>query len=75
MLQTSVKIQNIYYQDENDNLGIYPATDEKRITLEEAKQILNDLDIIYKVLLRVKTEDVKISIPVEEFRKYIIEQK
>ena len=71
-IQTNVRVQNIYYQPTEDinQLGMYPATAEKRITLDEAKEILEKNEIEFKQLLRVKTEDVILQIPVNEFRKY-----
>lgn len=73
-IKTNVRVQNIYYQPNEDlmQLGMYPATSDKRITLDEARDILRKNNIKFKQLLRVKSEEMILDIPVNEFKKYTI---
>ena len=68
-----VKVQSIYYQTKEDELGISHATSDKRITIAEAEDILLDREIEYKEVLKVKYEFVELEIPLEEYENYIVE--
>lgn len=72
ILKFKNKVQAIYYQTTKDELGIELATSPKRITLNEAKEILNQRNLEYDEVLRVKYEYVNVKIPTEEFKNYII---
>jgi len=71
------KIQNIYYQTPQDDLGIARATkeDNVKITLAEAQDILLDREIEYKEVLRVKNEWHHLEIPINELEDYIVTYK
>jgi len=67
-----VKVQAIYYQTDQDGLGISYATSEKRITISEAENILLDRDIHYKEVLKVKYEYIEMEIPLYDLESYLI---
>lgn len=66
-----VKTQVIYFQTQQDELGITYATSDKRITIAEAEEILIDRQIQFKEILKVKYEFQELEIPVNEYEKYI----
>ena len=67
-----VKVQAIYFQTNEDELGISYATSDKRITIAEAENILLDRDIHYKEVLKVKYEFIELEIPLSNLENYII---
>ena len=67
----SVKIQAIYFQTLENNLGIEHATSDKRITLAESEEILKEREIEYDEILKVKYEDHEIQIPLKEYKTFI----
>lgn len=66
------KVQSIYYQSKSNGLGITHATSHKRITINEAEEILTDQSIEYEEILKVKYEDITLEMPLDEFRKYMV---
>lgn len=66
-----VKVQIIYYQTEKEELGKSYATSNKRITVSEAESILEDRDIQYKEVLKVKYEYIELDVPLNELENYI----
>lgn len=68
------KIQTIYFQTIEDELGIAYTTkkDNIRTTIAEAEDILLNREIPYKEVLKVKFEDVDLEIPLKELENYII---
>ena len=69
------KIQSIYYLMENDELGItYESTNEKRLSMSEAEQLLKDRGIDFQEVLKVRYEDVEIEIPIHDLNSYIIKK-
>lgn len=66
-----VKIQAIYFMTEESELGIKHATSDKRITIAEAEEILNDRNISHEEILKVKYEDIELEIPLNEYDNYI----
>ena len=71
-IQLNVKVQAIYYQTDQDELGITYATSEKRITVAESADILLDRKIRYKEVLKVKYEFIELEIPLNDLENYII---
>lgn len=66
------RVQNIYYQDENNYLGIArTTTDKQKLTQAEARDVLIDREISYKDILKVKIEYIELEIPVEKVEEYI----
>lgn len=66
------RVQNIYYQDENNYLGIArTTTDKQKLTQAEARDVLIDREIHYKDILKVKIEYIELEIPVEKVEEYI----
>lgn len=66
------RVQNIYYQDENNYLGIArTTTDKQKLTQAEARDVLIDREIPYKDILKVKIEYIELEIPVEKVEEYI----
>lgn len=68
-----VKVQSIYFQTRKDDLGITHSTSEKRITINEAEEILIDREIEFKEVLKVKYEFVELEVPLNNFENYIIQ--
>lgn len=71
-IEFKTKVQVIYYQTRNDELGISYATSDKRITIDEAEEILIDREIEFKEVLKVKYEFIDLETPLEEFENYIL---
>ena len=69
-LQT--RVQNIYYQKPDDELGITAATSDKRISIAEARQILADRDIDFSDILKVKYETIDLELPLDELQNFTI---
>lgn len=69
----NVRVQSIYFQTRDNDLGIEYATSDKRITIDEANNILTDREIECEEVLKVKYEYVELEIPLKEFNTYIIE--
>ena len=66
------RVQNIYYQDENNYLGIArTTTDKQKLTQAEARDVLIDREIPYKDILKVKIEYIELELPVEKIEEYI----
>ena len=65
------KVQVIYFKSNKDELGISYATSEKRITIEEADNILKDREIDFDEILKVKYEDIELDIPLYDLNSYI----
>lgn len=71
-LTLKAKIQVIYYQTNDDELGQAYATSDKRITIAESEQLLQDREILFKEVLKTKYEYRHIEIDVDDFEKSII---
>lgn len=69
-ISINARVQNIYYQGDDDSLGIARATSNKKITQAEARDILIDREILYKEILKVKIEYIELEIPLDELEKY-----
>ena len=69
----NTRVQSIYFQTRNNELGIEYSTSDKRITIDEAKNILTDREIECEEVLKVKYEYVELEIPLKQFNQYIIE--
>lgn len=66
------RVQNIYYQDENNYLGIArTTTDKQKLTQAEACDILIDREIPYIDILKVKIEYVTLDIPLSKLEEYL----
>ena len=68
-----VKVQVIYFQTKKDDLGISYATSDKRITIDEATDILLDREIEHKEVLKVKYEFVELEVPLSNFKDYLVQ--
>ena len=68
-----VKVQSIYFQTRKDELGISYATSDKRITIDEAQDILLDREIEYKEVLKVKYEFIELELPLEDLENNIVQ--
>lgn len=68
----NVKVQAIYFQTDEDELGITYATSEKRITISESEDILMNRQIRFKEVLKVKYEFIELEIPLNDLESYIL---
>lgn len=71
-IELQTRVQNIYYQKPDDELGISPATSDKRISIAEARQILADRNIDFSDILKVKYETINIELPLDELQNVTI---
>ena len=72
------KVQKIYYQTPENELGIAYETKHsnirhERITLAEAEDILLNRKIAYDTILKVVFEDIEMEIPDDQFENFIVE--
>lgn len=68
----NVRVQVIYYQTPKNELGITHATSEKRISIDEAKDILINRKIEFEEILKVKYEFVELEVPLNNFEDFLI---
>ena len=71
LIKIDTRINIIYYQDENENIKERKVYQEKKVKVNEAKEILKKDGIKFIRILRVILEDSIIIIPKEELKKYI----
>ena len=71
-VKLKTKLQLIYYQVDDETLGQHYCNSEKRITLDEARQILESENIDFKSVLRVKYRNVQLALTDEQIKKSII---
>ena len=69
-IKVSTRLQVIYYQKDNYELGIAYASGEKRVTIEEAQEILKRRKIPYTEILKVKYDTMTIDLPISELENY-----
>lgn len=67
-----VRVQTIYYQTENGTLGKEYVTSSKRVSLDEANELLNVREVDFMEILKVKYENVDISMTTQEFEETIL---
>ena len=72
VINLSPRLQVIYYEKDDNELGKEYVTSDKRISLDEAHAILFHRNIDFKELLKVKYEIINVTMEIEEFKKYII---
>lgn len=68
-----LRVQNIYFQDNDNNLGIFRINPEKKISLSEAVKILEDHHIKFYDVLKVKIEYVTIETDPKALEKMIVQ--
>lgn len=69
-IKVSTRLQVIYYQKDNHELGIAYASGEKRVTIEEAQKILKRRNIPFNEILKVKYDTMTIDLPISELENY-----
>ena len=69
-IKVSTRLQVIYYQKDNYELGIAYASGEKRVTIEEAQKILKRRNIPFNEILKVKYDTMTIDLPISELENY-----
>lgn len=69
-----LRLQVIYYETDNEELGKEYVTSEnnQRIPLAKANELLHQRDIAFNDLLKVKFENIQLQMPLDDFKKYII---
>lgn len=70
-VELRAKVQVITYEYADGFLGKEYATSEKRISLQEAAEILNDREIEYKEIMKVKYEYITLKMSTESIGQYI----
>src|SRR5699024_9382114 len=67
--------QVIYYQSDQLDLRKEYATSEKRISLDEAEEILQERNIAFEQIFKVQYERHTLELKSEEFETYIKKEK
>lgn len=70
-MKIKTKVQLITYESHDGSLGKLYTTSDKRISIPEARGILDSRSIEYKELLKVKYENVELEIPESQFESLI----
>ena len=70
-LQLKTRVQVIYYQSDQLDLRQEYATSEKRISLDEAEEILQSRNIDFEQIFKVQYERHTLELKSEEFETYI----
>ena len=70
-LQLKTRVQVIYYQSDHLDLRKEYATSEKRISLDEAEEILQERNIAFEQIFKVQYERHTLELKSEEFENYI----
>ena len=70
-LQLKTRVQVIYYQSSELDLRQEYATSEKRISLDEAEEILQDRGIDFEQIFKVQYERHTLELKSEEFETHI----
>lgn len=70
-LQLKTRVQVIYYQSSQLDLRQEYATSEKRISLDEAEEILKERKIDFEQIFKVQYERHTLELKSEEFENYI----
>ena len=71
ILEIRTKVQVIYYETPDEELGKFFATSDKRISIEEGHHILQESDIEYSKLLKIQYEVIDLDIEHENFKSLI----
>ena len=70
-LQLKTRVQVIYYQSAELDLRKEYATSRKRISLDEAEEILRSRNIEFEQIFKVQYERYTLELKSEEFENYI----
>ena len=70
-LKLKTRVQVIYYQSDQSDLRKEYATSEKRISLDEAEEILQERNIAFEQIFKVQYERHTLELKSEEFENYI----
>ena len=70
-LELKTRVQVIYYQSSELDLRKEYATSEKRISLDEAEDILKERNISFEQIFKVQYERHTIELKSAEFENYI----
>ena len=60
------KLQKIYFEDTQGNLGTHFITENERVTIKQAEEILTEKGIEFKTIFQVRKENVEIHLTHEE---------
>lgn len=72
MVRLTLKLQTIFYEDEEGNLGKYITGEKERVTLTQAKEILEEQGISYETVFQVRREDVDLEMTNEKLQEMIV---
>lgn len=73
MIKLPVKLQKIYFQDDNSDLGIHYVANTERITMNQAEEILQEKGITFKQVFQVKKETVELELTEEQLQELIVQ--
>lgn len=66
-----VKLQKIYFENENSELGTHYTTSTERLTIKQAEEILDAKEIEYKSVFQVRKETVDIELTETQLHQLI----
>ncbi|HSH51879.1 MAG TPA: hypothetical protein VK982_09185 [Bacteroidales bacterium] len=65
-----VKLQNIYFETVEKELGIFHTNQKERISKDEAAEILQENGVEFESIFQVRKEDVVIQLTMEELENF-----
>lgn len=66
-----IKLQNIYFQDKKNELGIFHTGEKERLTINKAKEILEENEIEFQSIFQVRKENVEIELSTVQLENLI----
>ena len=76
-LDLKCKVVNIYYLKKKDSLQMRKFTissNDERVTIEEAKKVLDYRKVEYSEILKVVTEYENLRMPLTDYKSYVVNQ-
>lgn len=70
-INLDVKLQNIYYEDLEGELGLFYTDKKDRITINEAKEILTTNHIDFQSVFKVRKETMTIELTIDQLNNLI----
>lgn len=70
-MKYKVHVKNVYYLDNEKNVRNYYVGQDERLSKVKAEEILKEKGIVYKTILKVISETIKVDIPQEIFKQEV----
>lgn len=72
MYRIKAKRTILYYQDSNDTIKKHYIYRERKVTINQAKEYLEEKGIEYNSIISTLIENIELEIPIKEVEKYIV---